>query len=549
MLLQKKKAGISALLYMMLVLSALSLMAAGVGNLARHRLNVVARDAYDTRARYAAYTGIQFGLLQLTLNPGYAPTEPVVSPLPGDENTFFELTVVNNFAGAEGSFLETPDGIQVPAGTVALESNGVSVRGSSETSFSVKTLAFRGDRRMRYAILADEDIVMNNSHTDAFRSFKIFPADGLQFFPYDPAAPPESNPGAPGQGKGTLRVNKTEPGSVMLSGSQVNGHVVVGPLGDPDDAIVMEDGSVISFPTVVGAALHRVSQFRPPLNPSYAVEDVVVTGNQTLPPGAYRSITVRGGGTLTLSGDYYLVSGDLRIEGGTVEVDPTVTGTPTDPQAVESAVLCVGGDVLATAGSSLNQENPEALPYHLQIVGVGDGRPGDVQRFELNGTTARMIILGSTFDIEMNGSSVAGAIKCKRATLNNSSVHFDRNLANTGVEHFGLNSWALSGMAEDDLDVGSFGGAAAAAAAGGDAAAAAAAAGGDAGDAAGDAGVGDAAGDAAAAAGDAAAAAGDAAAGDAAAGDATGGDGDATSIGDGDAAVGDGDAAGGDAAF
>lgn len=539
--------GVSAIVFMMLALTAMLLMVSAIGNLANHRLNAVARDAYDTRARYAAYAGIQFGLLQLTLNPEYAPSEPVISALPGDEQSFFELTVLNNYNGAPGTSITSPSGVEVPAGSVAFESKGTSVRGSEATSFGVKTMAFRGDRTMRYAILAEEDIRLAASQTDAFRSYRISDTGTLTYHPYDPNLAPESSPGAPGQGHGSLRTNSIEPGALVLQSSSVKGFLIVGPLGDPT-RVVLNDGATLDpeYTTpIVGESLRRVARYRPPMNPNAATEEVVVSGTMTLAPGAYRRVVVQPGATLNLTGDYYMITGELVVDGGSINVSPN--GSDSDPQLLEPAVVCVSDGVRFVNGAQINRSGPGALPFHLQLVGVGDGSPNGGQEFQMSGSEANCVVVGNTLDVRLSNSRVCGAIKCRSADVQGSSVHFDRALANLGTHHYGLTAWSLSSVVEDQVEVEAGGGGAAAAAAaaavtGGDAAAAAAA--GDAaaaavGDAAGDAAVGgdaavagDAVGDAAAG-GDAAAAAGFSGDGD---GDALSGDAAASGDGDGDAA-------------
>lgn len=504
---KKHQRGVSAIVIVLLLTSTLLLMLAGVGELATARYKVVGGDAWDTRARYGAYAGAQYALLNLTLDPDFTATNETVA-LPGDADTSFTLTVTNNYSGVTA--VAAPDGTSIPPGLAYVQSTGNSIRGSHAYTMSMATLAFRGDSYFNHAALGHTFVEMRNgSSTDAFWSHADDGAGGLDYFPYGTG--PWSSAG---QEYGNVASNGTVNAVRLSGGSILNGVPIVGPLADLGAAFVADGSSLHSRPARVGDKTKKVARYRPPMNPALATGDVVLTAGETrnlTTNEAYNGLQVPAGATLRLSPGVYMFTGPVDIQ-GTVEV----VYDPTEPAATPPVNVYVGDNVNLT-NATINQ-GVDGIPKVLRLAAMGSGQPKDRIKLTANNTQMNCLVGGRGFEVELTNSHLYGAVVAWSVTMDASHVHYDRTLYN--LPQPGLATWTLEGYVETEeanVALAPAGGpaavtaptvttVAAAAAAGGDAAAAAAA-----GDAA---GAGDAGGDAAgdAAAGGDAAGAGDAAA-------------------------------------
>lgn len=560
---QKETRGVSAVAIVLLLTSSLMLLMAGVSELATQRYRAVTGDTFDTKARYAAYAGAQFALLNLTLNPDYTITGATYG-MPGEAGTAFTITVTNNYSSATP--VAGPGGISIPAGMCYIQSEGTTLQGGRAFALATATLAYRGDAYFNHAALAQGQVSLDNSFVDAYWSYVEYPAGTWTYYQYGDGSPQAGQPGGPAE-NGNLGSNSTRNAIVLSNGSEVWGVPVVGPLSTLGDAFV-NDGTCTTKPPQVGTSTKRVARYRPPMNPALATTAITVPSGATvtLPPdAAYTDVHVMPGGTLVLQSGVYMFTGNFTVEG-----DVTMTYAA-EPVNTDPATLYLGGNVNVSA---TGQVNPNGIPQSVRLAAMGSGTPNS--RVVLNADGAQMWCLmgGRGLDVNLsNNTHVYGGIVANTVNMtNNSWIHYDRNLYGNGQG--GLATWSMLGMVEDekeDIDFGSGGaaagpaGGAAVAAAGGPAAAAGpgpaaagpAAGGGDA-VGPGDAGGGDAAGDAAAgdagaggdavgdavgpAGGPAAAAAAAAAAGPATAGPATAGP--ATTTGASTTSGGDGDCCG-----
>ena len=389
--LYSKKSG-SALVLVLFAVVTLSIMGLGLLTLALNSRIFAIRTASDIKARCAADAGLTKSLFEMNKKLKVKPwsedslPEAVDEILLSNDNTTFTYTVTGNVS----------DGY-------VIESTGK----SGHTEKTVRSvLQLQGP--FEFAIFSDEGLDLKASAV----------VDGYNHDEDDENL--------------KVATNSTIPDSMSLKSSAiVNGDVVVGYGGNPDEVIELKIGATITGEAYAATEIYQPPPVVPPAWLQSFPSTGTINNNTTITTsGKYDEINLGNSETITIDGAVTLyVIGDITL-GNSAEL--VVVDEATNPDA--SLILYIGGDFEGKNSSNVNNMT------------------GDPAKFKLYGLeTCENIILKNSSDFygavyapnayfEMTNSAEAfGAVTAKIYEQKNSApFSYDASLKDVTVNDEGV---------------------------------------------------------------------------------------------------------------
>ncbi|MBS2034959.1 hypothetical protein JST97_08220 [bacterium] len=387
-------------------------LATGVaGAYAVNNLGALSREQSYDMAHYASYSGIQWGLAQVTKYPRISSPPDTAVPEKADYvgdlgfNSNSELSckvwIYSNLATANPRWSMAPDGTKLPDGTVYIVSNALfngnaTSRTAQLTALCTPTLFYFNN-----ALLGDAAVkVMNGSILDSF-------AGGT----YPPATFVNSS-------ANVTTNDETTPGAITVDGgsTHVYGGAYYGPSGSAAQ-VVVSGGAVLDDPPAALNSQVPLKLSKPPGPP------ITTKANSGLDFHLTSGVTTLTGGTT------YVIDGKLIIDpGATLKILPNPSppvvapGDTADPQ-VDDAFIFVKGDIIVKGTLGDFADKPETLQLYVPKQGGGHTFTMDNGKgsFTLAGPDVTALI--------DNGSEVNGAIIAKSITVDHTSkIHYDNSL-------------------------------------------------------------------------------------------------------------------------
>jgi hypothetical protein len=276
-----------------------------------------------------------------------------------------------------------------------IESIGRSGQGAAEERVSC-TLELQGP--FEYAVFAEEGgIELKNSAT-------------INWYNYD-------------ESDGNLKVgtNSIVAGAVSLTNSAtINGDVVVGVGGDPEEVVDLKNSSTITGDISALAVRYELTPVTVPAGLGELPSQGTLTNSTTLTSGEYKydSINVANSKTVTIDGDVTLyVTGDVTLMNSSkLEI------VDTSPNAC--LTLYLGGDYEGKNSSNMN--NLTRDPKKLKIYGLESCRKLDFK----NSTDFYGVIYTPDADVIFyNSADAFGAVAAKSFEQKNSATfNYDASL-------------------------------------------------------------------------------------------------------------------------
>ncbi|MCA9779869.1 MAG: hypothetical protein KC800_24240, partial [Candidatus Eremiobacteraeota bacterium] len=250
----------STLLTVTFMIIILLMVAGAIGTMARSTVTSVNKSYWQSRAKYASKAGMQHALSLLRTNNLYN-TDIPRTPVAGDPDLTYEVTIFNNVGGTTGQY--APDNkTWVPPGTVFLYAIGqVRERANSGTAGFA---ALVGPQRPTFddAAFATESISILNAEVWALDVDNV----------------------TAGVNDAALSTNSIVNNSISVTGSTVQGDLRSGIGSDPNTAINVS-GSTVGDKEVLEET-KVVTAFAPPAAFSAAAPGPDVLIGSAAAPGA-----------------------------------------------------------------------------------------------------------------------------------------------------------------------------------------------------------------------------------------------------------------------
>jgi len=230
-----------------------------------------------------------------------------------------------------------------------------------------------------------------------------------------------------------IGTNSTEPSSVVLKNTSIiNGDIVVGMGGNPDDVIV-DNGATINGEIFTLTQIYELPPVTVPESLESSPSLGTIRDNTTITSSAqYSSIRLPANKKITIEGDVTLyITGDITL-GNSAELQITDNA---------SLTLYLGGDFEGKNSSMVNNLNMD--PHKLKIYGLDSCTSiGFKNSSDLYGA-----IYAPNADVVMfNSADVYGAITAKSFEQKNSGTfNYDASLrevsVNDEVVYFTITNW------------------------------------------------------------------------------------------------------------
>jgi len=230
-----------------------------------------------------------------------------------------------------------------------------------------------------------------------------------------------------------IGTNSTEPSSVVLKNTSIiNGDIVVGMGGNPDDVIV-DNGATINGEIFTLTQIYELPPVTVPDSLESSPSLGTIRDNTTITSSAqYSSIRLPANKKITIEGDVTLyITGDITL-GNSAELQITDNA---------SLTLYLGGDFEGKNSSMVNNLNMD--PHKLKIYGLDSCTSiGFKNSSDLYGA-----IYAPNADVVMfNSADVYGAITAKSFEQKNSGTfNYDASLrevsVNDEVVYFTITNW------------------------------------------------------------------------------------------------------------
>jgi len=353
----------------LLVLAALVALASGMVIAGSGNLNGSFENVESEKALWAAQAGIAEGFVRLSNDNLWAGMTSSV----GSTDSTFQVTT---FREPE----VTPRGVAVPPGTIYIHSRGQTRAGKiREAGLMVKT----GFGAMSYAILAKEKIEVDGGVVEVRDPLTNLPIPG------------SSDLGA---------VN----GNIELKGSTtVNGNADL-----PDSATLTGLGMLTGIRRTISAPTFPDVQLPVGADPETATDIDFDGGVHVLPPGVYKTLTIKNGARVSFSPGNYVVKELVVNNNAILEFNDT---TPCNIFATGKVEM-----------EKYNIVNTSRDPKNFRILADEPGSPPVNVK---EGSTGYYVVYApeSTVLVD-NGSTIYGVVVGKEITVKNSSnIYYDPN--------------------------------------------------------------------------------------------------------------------------
>jgi len=210
----------------------------------------------------------------------------------------------------------------------------------------------------------------------------------------------------------------------LYSNAGIDGDVVVGVGGVPDDVVELKNGASVTGSIYAMSEAESLTSIVVPGWLSAMASGGTIKNNKTITSsGKYDEINLKNSKTLKIHGDISLyITGDVTL-GNSAEVE-------IDSATDSSLVLYIGGDYEGKNGSTLNNETQD--PARLKIYGL-DGCQSMVFK---NSSELYGAIYAPNASIVFNNSTAAyGAVVGKQFEQKNSAVfNYDASLRDADVD-------------------------------------------------------------------------------------------------------------------
>ncbi|MFN8611466.1 MAG: hypothetical protein U0931_28225 [Vulcanimicrobiota bacterium] len=388
-------------------------LATGVaGAYAVNNLGALSREqSYDT-AHYASYSGIQWGLAQVTKYPRISsppnPSVPEKADYVGDLgfNSNAELSckvwIYSNLSTANPRWEEAPDHTRLPEGTVYIVSNALFSGNSSSRTAQLTALCTPTLFYFNNALLGDAAVnVLGGSTIDAF-SGTTYPPTALL-----------------GTSANVTTNDHTTNGAITIDGSGtiVHGTAYYGPGGSAAQVVVSNSATLdVTTPIALNSQV--------PLKLSKAPGPPTVTKANSGP-----DFHLTSGVTTLTGGSTYIIDGKLIIDAGaTLKIlpnptPPVVTPPDTPDPQVDDAFIFVKGDIVVNGVLGEDTDKPESLQVYVPR--------GNNRTFKMdNGAKGSFTLAGPDLTAIIDHNSVVnGAIIAKSITVDHASkINYDNSL-------------------------------------------------------------------------------------------------------------------------
>jgi len=374
-LLKSKRRG-SVIPLAMLAVAMLLIVGTGLLTLGFNSRTFSARTASQIAARSAADAGLTKALYEMNQKLNVKPWDGDSLPLAANQTlpnccSFLNYTITGDIVN--GYTIE-------------------SVGKSNHAEQSVKcTLKLKGP--FEYAIFAIQGLELKNSAV----------VDWYNFEDDDVAM--------------KVATNSTASSAITLKNSAtINGDVIVGAGGDPDDVIELKNSATITGET---SAMPAEQELPPIIVPqwlqSMTLRETIESGDDIYPSGKYEGIDLSTGSELyILENVTFYITGDVTLRNSAKII----------VEENASLVLYVGGKIEGKNGSAFNNEAQD--PKKLKIFGL-DGC--DQMSFK-NGSEFYGVIYAPNADVTFHNSADAyGSIIVKNFEQKNSATfHYDASL-------------------------------------------------------------------------------------------------------------------------
>ena len=360
----------------------------------RKQLQFASMQVRAEQASNAADAGLAVALQKLASNPAYTGDSSSTLLAEGPESYTIDVLQA-------GSAM--PDGQTVPSGFLFVVANGVSLGKANARTGALVKVGSSGSKGLP-GIYGGSIRMSGGTLVDSFNSSK----------------------GAYVRGgtAGSVVTNSASAGSVVLDGSAtISGPILVGPKGSLDPktqgGTTMNSGYTVWRnwgSSYLSSSLQTTPKNMPDVQVPSAPGKTSLSfgsGSRTLAPGSYDSISIGGGGTVTLKGGVYVVN-SFDISGG---ADVIVAGdTPVQIYVVKKFNLAGGADVYS----------PNIKPSFLQI-NMAEGSSYE----QSGGSSISAVVYGPSAAVNLSGNAtVYGSVSGTSVTLSgSSSVHYDEVLA------------------------------------------------------------------------------------------------------------------------
>jgi hypothetical protein len=393
----------------------------------------------DSRARFAAYTGLQYAVRLLRTDQALPTQNALLVLMPGSQSVSFTLQIVDN-RGEDGAIV-APDGTSVPGGAVYCASVGLDNGKAGVALHAMSGMLSNQHPQLTYAAFADQSTeLLGQSESVSYNPANEFQVDA-NGNPTDRPTPLVIGT----QGDiGTNRAINLDPtagisGNIHRPASEapvtLNMEAVL-------DQMVADDG--VQAPELLDLVNPvDIPRFSAPssvpltgVGPSLQNGSVAATPNET---AKIETINVPQGETLVLAPGRYFVSGDMEINGSLQS-----SGDQDNP-----VIIYVGGDTTLGQSAKVNLGGDTA---GLQLFFVDTGK--ESQHFTMTGQSDFFgTVVGNRVEgVFQNESQMFGGFLGRSVSASgNAKLFYDESLADKELNVAA--NWGLNGVTEPKPEV------------------------------------------------------------------------------------------------
>ena len=447
----KRKRGMG-LIVILAMTGVLVILTAAVGGSAVQDLNAMSRQTLNDQAHYAAYSGIQYALSQLNIDPrissdlsgnNYQSPFGIGFPNPALSSV---VSVYSNLSAALYPTNVGPDGVAIPPGSVYITSQSTFAGKTSTGSETITNFATPNLLDFKNAVFGSLGIYAQDAVVNCFDSGTL-PVPAA--YPIAPTPPPSYanytvvTPAVAPNGQANLATNSN-------STSTSNPAIGLGPNTEVDGSLLSGPGSVASSIQVAPAPT-IYSGAEQVLGTSLAQANVAKPAS---PDGTWTNLDIGPGSTFTgfSPGGVYLVNGTLTMEPNSKIV---ISSTPLTDKPNYNVFVYVTQGITIKDHCTING-NTAGVPSTMQFF-VEDQQnpatPGPANGFfNMTGpsSTGNFVVAGKDLNASLtNGAEIYGAINAQNVTLQGGGtpdapcqIHYDLELLKK-VSSLGPPQWSI----------------------------------------------------------------------------------------------------------
>lgn len=453
------------------------------------------RAGMSSRARYAARAGLEVVMNELGHDDTYTGNNGNLHTgnIPGSPDLRYEVTITNNVSGQNP--VNGPNGIQVAAGTVHLQSKGEEVQSGTTTSIiGMVGIAFKTQPNFNHGAYAKSYLSMENSEIDAWESANVGPYFQRAMAFND--APAEDR-------EATVGGEASRPDSIRVKGvSKLDGKVIEGPGASSTTTttttttttvppVTIDSSAVVATTPSVSSDPHgtKVPKFEAPFHPSQVGSGQTIVPPTppkppkngpppppppppTLGPGAYQFLDVTPNSTVILQSGVYYFEDFVKLDKAKIELslnmsnDPVVIFVGKEAQilnnskinkdgATDQVQICFTDEIIGT-DPAIFQTDLETLwdPATAQQIRATNmptsTSEAEYSKLIVDNSEVTAAVAGSGLEASIrNGSEFFGAIMGSDLRAVDSLIHQDLSLK--GARLMTGADWNLGGVHEVKL--------------------------------------------------------------------------------------------------